>query len=186
MLDCTLVNDISSGSAVGAHARPPLIEWLQRHTYFWPLLTVEFQWLKARLAGRDRIPVIDPSHAPEHYFPLDPGAKRWSEYLGWLKDINQAASAQGVPLIIVLFPIEYQVNDTTFPLLPQQQVNELGREMGRRVVDLLALYQQACQAKPGGPCHLEDRYLFADVWMHPSAVGNTLATQAIMDALALK
>jgi hypothetical protein len=60
VLDCTLVNDIFGGNAVGAHARGPLIEWLQAHTYVWPFLTVEFQWLKARLAGHDRIPVIDP------------------------------------------------------------------------------------------------------------------------------
>ena len=30
------------------------------------------------------------------------------------------------------------------------------------------------QINTGGACHLEDRYLFADVWMHPSAYGHEL------------
>jgi hypothetical protein len=61
----------------------------------------------------------------------------------------------------------------------------LGRELGTRVADLLPPFQQACRVKPGGRCQVEDRYLLADVWMHPSAVGNTLAAQAIKEALPI-
>ena len=66
-------------------------------------------------------------------------------------------------MVVVLFPIEYQVSDPTFPIVPQQQVVGLAKEMGTRVVDLLPVFQQACQTKPGGPCRVEDRYLFADL-----------------------
>ena len=186
LLECTLVNDIFGGSAVGAHAQAPPIKWLRAHTYFWPFLTVEFQWLKAAWAGRARIPVIDPPHTPESFFPLDRHATRWTDYLGWLEDIERTAAAANVPVIIVLFPIEYQVTDPSFPTLPQQQVIGLGQKLGTRVVDLLSPFQQACAAKPGGRCQVEDRYLFADVWMHPSAVGNTIAARAINDALAVE
>ena len=48
-------------------------------------------------------------------------------------------------------------------------------------LDLLPAFQQACQQKPGGVCQREDRYLFADVWMHPSAYGNKL-TAAELEA----
>jgi phospholipase/lecithinase/hemolysin len=41
-------------------------------------------------------------------------------------------------------------------------------------LDLLPAFRQACVEKPGGACQLEDRYLFADVWMHPSAYGHEL------------
>jgi hypothetical protein len=41
-------------------------------------------------------------------------------------------------------------------------------------LDLLPAFQKACQEKPGGACQLEDRYLFADVWMHPSGFGHAV------------
>jgi len=34
----------------------------------------------------------------------------------------------------------------------------------------------------GGACQLEDRYLFADVWMHPSAYGHEM-TAVELEAL---
>jgi phospholipase/lecithinase/hemolysin len=51
-------------------------------------------------------------------------------------------------------------------------------------VDLLPVFRKACQQKPGGACQLEDRYLFADVWMHPSAYGHKLTADAIEPVLA--
>jgi hypothetical protein len=42
------------------------------------------------------------------------------------------------------------------------------------VLDLLPIFRQACREKRGGPCQREDRYLFADVRMHPSAYGHAL------------
>jgi phospholipase/lecithinase/hemolysin len=55
--------------------------------------------------------------------------------------------------------------------------------MGIPVVDLLPSYRQACREKPGGACQLEDRYLFADVWMHPSAIGHQLTAKEIQQFL---
>jgi hypothetical protein len=51
-------------------------------------------------------------------------------------------------------------------------------------LDLLPAFQRACLAKPGGACQLEDRYLFADVWMHPSAYGSKVAATELKEVLA--
>ena len=47
------------------------------------------------------------------------------------------------------------------------------------MIDLLPVYRQACRDKLGGVCQLEDRYLFADVWMHPSKLGHELTAAEI-------
>jgi phospholipase/lecithinase/hemolysin len=52
------------------------------------------------------------------------------------------------------------------------------------VIDPLPAFRQACREKPGGACHLEDGYLFADVWMHPSAKGHKLIADELEAPLA--
>ena len=60
LCDMTVVNDVYGPSALEAHRRPPLIEWLRSNTYFWPFLTVQIHWAEAMAAGRERIGVIAP------------------------------------------------------------------------------------------------------------------------------
>jgi lysophospholipase L1-like esterase len=184
LLDITLVNDIFGSSALEeAGRRHPIIQWLRSHTHFWPFLTVQYRWLEAKAAGRERIDVIDPPHNPEQYFPLAPDAAQWKEVRASLSAIQQVAQANSTPLILVLFPLEYQVVDPGYSTLPQETIREFARAANLPAVDLLSAYQTACQQKPGGPCQVEDRYLFADVWMHPSAYGHGLAASEIAAAL---
>jgi hypothetical protein len=179
LLDITLVNDINGGSAVAADDRARPIAWLRDNTHFWPFLTSQLTWAKARAQGRTRIDVIDPPTNPAKYFPLDPAAERWTERWNTVLAIQDQARQRGAGFLIVLFPLEFQVLDETFPTVPQDAFTTRARAAEIPVVDLLPAFRQACQSKPGGACYREDRYLFADVWMHPSALGHQLTADAL-------
>ena len=174
LLDMTIVNDVYGENALLAQNRPFPIEWLRAHTYFWPFLTLQLRWIEARTEGRERIDVIDPPTRPESYFPLEPEAERWTEVWNWILSIDRLAKENNAHFALVLFPLEFQVLDKNYSTLPQELLRDKATEAGIPVLDLLPPFQQACQEKPGGSCYLEDRYLFADVWMHPSAYGHEL------------
>jgi len=183
VLDLTIANDIKGDSALLADNQPALIRWLRAHTYFWPYLTVQLRWLEARAQGRERIDVIDPPTDPDKYFPPDPEAKQWQEVWDSVSAINQLAKEKDIPVVLILFPLEFQVLDKNYPTLPQEVFTAKATEAGIPVVDLLPAFRQACLEKQGGPCQLEDRYLFADVWMHPSAYGHKLTATELRDVV---
>jgi lysophospholipase L1-like esterase len=184
LLDLTTANDIYGRSALLADNQPPLIKWLRSHTYFWPFLTVQLRWIEARAQGRDRIDVIDPPADPAEYFPLDPNAERWTEIWDSVLAINQLTRERNAQFALVVFPLEFQVLDDSYPTLVQEVLAAKAAEAGIPELDLLPVFQQACWEKPGGACQLEDRYLFADVWMHPSAYGHQLTAAALEAVLA--
>ena len=172
LLDLTIANDIKGKSALLANDNQSAIPWLRAHTYFWPFLTVQLRWMEARAKGRERIDVIDPPTDPDKYFSPNPEAEQWTEVWNLVLNINRLAREHNVPVVLILFPLEFQVLDESYPTLPQEIFMARAAEAGMPAVDLLPAFRQACQQKPGGPCQLEDRYLFADVWMHPSAYGH--------------
>jgi hypothetical protein len=174
LLDLTIVNDIYGRNALLAQNRPASIEWLRANTYFWPFLTVQLRWMEARAEGRERIEAIDPPSRPESYFPLEPEAERWTEVWNSVLAIHRLALENKVQFGLILFPLEFQVLDEKYSTLPQELLTAKAAEAGIPVLDLLPTFQEACREKPGGACQLEDRYLFADVWMHPSAYGHEL------------
>lgn len=174
LLDLTLVNDIKGDSALVASDQPAPIQWLRSNTYFWPFLTVQFRWLQARAQGRERIDVLNPPTDPNKYFPPDPQAEQWREFWGQVSAINQVAAQQHVPVVLILFPLEYQVIDENYPILPQEVLMTRAQQAGIPALNPLPAFRKACREKPGGMCKLQDRYLFADVWMHPSAAGDKL------------
>lgn len=174
LLDMTIVNDIYGKSALLAHNRPVPIEWLRTNTYFWPFLTIQLRWMEARAEGRERISVIDPPTKPASYFPLDPEAKQWTDIWNGVSAMNRLAEENDARFLLLLFPLEFQVLDESYSTLPQELLTTKAAESGIPALDLLPAYQQACQEKPGSTCQREDRYLFADVWMHPSAYGHEL------------
>jgi lysophospholipase L1-like esterase len=174
LLGLTLANDIKGKSALLADNQPASIKWLRSNTYFWPFLTIQLRWMKAHSNGRARIDVIDPPTEPDKYFPLDPEAKQWKDFWNLVLDINQLGAENNIPVVVVIFPLEFQVIDESYSTLSQELLTAKAAEAGIPVVDPLPAFRQACQQKPGGACQLEDRYLFADVWMHPSAIGHKL------------
>lgn len=174
VLGLTLSNDIKGKSALLADNQPAAIKWLRSNTYFWPFLTVQLRWMNARAEGRDRIDVIDPPTDPDKYFPTDPKAEQWKEFWSQVSAINHLAEENDIPVVLVIFPLEFQVLDESYPTLPQEIFIAKAEEAGIQAIDPLPAFRQACQDRPGGVCQLEDRYLFADVWMHPSAAGHKL------------
>jgi hypothetical protein len=179
LLELTIVNDIYGESALLAHKGMPVIEWLRANTYAWPFLTIQMRWLEARTKGRDRIGVIDPPKDAVQYFPLDSTASQWEEIFNSIQAMHQLAQENEARFVLILIPLEFQVVDETYSSLPQEVFTKKAAEAGIPVLDLLPVFRQACQEKPGGTCQLEDRYLFADVWMHPSAYGHQLTTVEI-------
>lgn len=184
VLDLTIANDINGKSALLAGSDPTPLRWLSDHTYFWPFLQSQMSWAKARAEGRDRVDTIDPPTNPAKYFPLDPKSERWDERWNTILKINSLARENNIPVVLVMFPLEFQVIDESFPTLPQELFTAKAKEAGIPVVDLLPAFRDACQTKPGGACSLEDRYLFADVWMHPSSEGNKLTAHELAAFLA--
>jgi hypothetical protein len=184
VLDMTIANDINGRSALLAVSDPGPLRWLSDHTYFWPFLQSQASWAKARAQGRDRVDTIDPPTNPAKYFPLDPQSERWAERWRTVMDINRLAGDHNAHFVLVLFPLEFQVLDESYPALPQELFMAKAAETGMLVLDLLPAFQQACLEKPGGACQLEDRYLFADVWMHPSAFGHEVTAIELRAFLA--
>jgi lysophospholipase L1-like esterase len=179
LLDLTIANDVNGKSALLAIGRPGPFSWLRDNTYFWPFLQSQVAWAKARAQGNDRVDTINPPTNPAKYFPLDPESARWSERWNTVLDINRLADKYNIPVVLILFPLEFQVIDESFPTLPQEIFTTRAVDAGIPVLDLLPAFQQACHEKPGGVCQLEDRYLFADVWMHPSAEGHQLTAHEL-------
>ena len=184
LLDMTIANDINGKSALLAGNDSALFRWLSDHTYLWPFLQSQASWAKARAQGRDRVDTIDPPTNPAKYFPLDPQSDRWTERWNSVLEINRLGGEKNIPVVLILFPLEFQVLDKSFPTAPQDIFLAKAAHAGIPALDLLPAYQRACQEKPGGPCQLEDRYLFADVWMHPSAYGHDLTASELNKAIA--
>jgi lysophospholipase L1-like esterase len=174
MLDLTIANDINGKSALLTGNNSGPFRWLSDHTYFWPFLQSQAAWARARAEGRDRVDTIDPPLNPEKYFPADPQSDRWTERWNTVLDINRLAGENNASVMLILFPLEFQVLDDSFPTLAQEILTAKAAEADIPALDLLPTFRQACREKPGGACYREDRYLFADVWMHPSSYGHEL------------
>ena len=183
LYDLTIVNDVYGANALQANRRPAFQEWMRANTYSWPFLSIQMQWMRARGEGRERIDVIDPPTEAAKYFPLDADAERWDKLWEMLQSMDRLATEQGAEFVLLLFPLEFQVVDENYSTLPQELLVARAAEAGMTVIDLLPVYQEACREKSGGTCQLEDRYLFADVWMHPSAYGHTITTEAIFTTI---
>lgn len=179
LLDVTIANDINGRSALLAGNDPGPFRWLSDHTYFWPFLQSQVAWAKARAQGRNRVDTIDPPTNPAKYFPLDPESDRWDERWNSILDIHRLGRENNIPVVLILFPLEFQVTDENYPTLPQEIFMDRAADADIPALDLLPAFQQACREKPGGVCQLEDRYLFADVWMHPSASGHKLTANEL-------
>ncbi len=86
--------------------------------------------------------------------------------------------------MVVMVPIEYQVLEDNFSRQFQNQITQRAQRDGVTIVDPLASFRNACDEKANGRCTLQDHYLFADVWMHPSALGHTLLANSIFTSLS--
>ena len=183
LLNFTVVNDVYGGSPVAASSEP-LLEWLRDHTYFWPFLSVQYRLLEVRMGQREAIPVLNPPPEATAYFPTQEDDPQWDVVWRPIQDIAALAGEHGSEFLLLVLPTAFQVQDATYSEVPQQVLAKRGREDGIEVLDLLPVFQEACrEAPPGESCGPEGRYLWAEMWMHPSALGHRLMAERVLNIL---
>jgi lysophospholipase L1-like esterase len=183
LLNFTVVNDVYGGSALEGSSQS-LLEWLREHTYFWPFLSVQRHVLLVRLGREEAIPVLNPPEKASAYFPLDEAHPRWDMVWKPIHDMAALANERGSEFLLIVLPTAFQVRDAGYPQVPQQVLGARAKEEGIEMLDLLPLFQQACREAPAGEvCGPEGRYLWADMWMHPSALGHRLMAERILSVL---
>ncbi len=183
LLDLTIVNDILAGAAEDSDDKSQLLNWLRDNTYLWPFLTIQMRFLLARQRGPEAIPVLSPGSNPDFYFPLDADDEIWDQHWQDIEDMYLAATEMGAEFKIVAFPTALQVNSASHPDIPQQVFSERAQEMGIEFIDMLPFYKEECDKAAADACEGFENMLFADVWMHPTTLGHTIAAQEIANTI---
>jgi lysophospholipase L1-like esterase len=181
VLEITLVNDILQGDGeAGQAAEPTLPNFLRDHTYLWPMLTTQGRILISRQKGPEAIPVLNPPRDAGAYFPSTESDPRYDNWWRSVSDIHSVLQSRGVKLVLVAFPTAFQfAPENPHPDTPQRVIRQRAAEEGIPFVDLLPVYQQACQSATPDMCQPYINALSVDVWMHPTALGNQLAAEAL-------
>ena len=178
ILEVTVVNDIY-GQVPSDAGRLPLVTWLRDRTYAWPFLTTQARFLLARQRGPEAIPVLNPPREASAYFPLEVDSPRWDAFWQPIADVHQLCKEQDIRLVVLVFPTAFQVGPEQHPDVPQRVLRARAEAAGIELVDLLPIYADTCRAAPQGACDGYENLLFADVWMHPNALGHQLAADAL-------
>jgi hypothetical protein len=183
LLNFTTVNDVYGGSALSTSART-FLDLLRDHTYFWPFLSVQRHMLAVRTGNVEAVPVLNPPINAEAYFPLQEEDPQWDAVWEPIRDMATQAGEHDSEFLLIILPTAFQVEDLEYSELPQQVLEDRSREAGIEVLNPLPVFREACrQAPPGEGCGPENRYLWADMWMHPSELGHRLMAQSILDRL---
>ncbi len=126
--------------------------------------------------------------------PSEPQARAWASSLRLLSRLIETARGLHVPIVLVLFPIEPQLdaqaldlyrhtlrielNTTALEGIPQRRLAEFARSMNVPFVDLLPRFRE-----------FRDRGLFlrnrsiSHDWTHPSSAGHEIAADEILSTL---
>jgi lysophospholipase L1-like esterase len=184
ILDVTIVNDILGPGPEAMHQNRRLTGWLRDHTYGWPFLTTNVRFVLARHYGPEAIAVLNPPTEATKYYPLERDHPAWDKVWQPLAEMHQASSQRGIPFIVVAFPTAYQLSSLAHPDVPQQILGERAEAAGIPFIDLLPVYAQACREAVADACEGYQNLLFADVWMHPNALGHELTRLELEAALA--
>jgi hypothetical protein len=136
----------------------------------------------ARQQGPQAIPVLNPPLEAHKYYPLDAEHRVWDSLWQTIQEMVEASEAAGAEFIIVAFPTALQFNNANHPDVPQKVFGERAATSGIPFVDLLPRYRNLCDTTPGSCDGFENR-LSADVWMHPTPLGHSLAAEEIIGEL---
>ena len=180
IVDLTIPNDIYGVNALNNPRRHPVVEWFNQNTYTWPNMVVQYRVIQSRSLGNERIDILTVPEDVNYFFPLDQSSPVWDNSWNSIQRIYEIAKENDIAFVLLLFPLEFQVFDADYPTTAQQVFLERAKAADMPVIDLLPVFQAACREKPGGSCRLEDKYLFADLWMHPSRLGHQLAAQEVI------
>jgi len=127
--------------------------------------------------------------------PSDRQERAWKASLKRLDQIVAAARHLQVPLVLVVFPEEIQLNAQRLDLyrrtlrlkldnsplegIPQRRLAEVGQVRQVPLIDLLPRFRES---RTSSLLFLRNRSISHD-WVHPSAAGHTLAAEQIRTAL---
>lgn len=181
ILDITLVNDIY-GDAPDEGDAADLFDWLRDNTYAWPFLTTQARFLMARQQGPQAFPVLNPPTEADKYYPHDPEHPVWNSMWRTIEEMARASEESGAAFIVVAFPTALQFNGANHPDVPQTVLGERAAASGIPLIDLLPWYREECATTPNSCDGFENR-LSADVWMHPTPLGHSIAAEAIVSEL---
>jgi len=87
--------------------------------------------------------------------------------------LNAAVAANGAKLVIVIFPLAYQLDDN-YPFMPQKQLREYCDEKSIPCLDLLPSFRQQGKEK----VFLLNNSPFYDIW-HLTEAGHDLSAREI-------
>jgi len=126
--------------------------------------------------------------------PSDRQERAWKSSLTRLNQLVDAARQPGVPLVLVVFPEEIQLNARELDLyrrtlrltldnspldgIPQRRLTEFARVHQVPLVDLLPRFRESHTS----PLFLRNRAISHD-WVHPSPAGHAAAAEEIHAAL---
>jgi len=182
-----------SGVLSAAQAGQPRSSWLGDHSEFVVLL----RWLVTYAKGEHPFQImaaaatregsdeqiwerVEQAVAKRHQqFYQNPRGKGWERIRLALEDIRDLAATNDARLLVVLFPEQFQVTDTTGPntsvptelLSPQRAWLRLCRALDLDCIDLHPAFQAA-----------SERDLFMDM-QHPNAAGHRIAARATAVAI---
>ncbi len=179
VLDVTIVNDIKGAGPSPPSESASLFDWLRDNSYSWAFIRTQMQYLQAGTRGPEAIPVLNPPQQAAKYFPLEEDDPLWDEIWGYIAEMAQAAQANDVEFVIIAFPTAFQLNSANHPHVPQQVLRARAQGADIPFIDLLPVYEAECENAGKALCEGYENHLFADVWMHPNVLGNTLAAQEI-------
>lgn len=182
ILDVTVVNDVYGENKALSEDRS-LFQWLRDHTYGWPFLTTNVRFLLAKQMGPEAFPVLNPPKVASGYFPLDEDDEIWDRIWRFVEEMNQAARAESVDFVMIIFPTAYQVDSSDHPNTPQRVLVDRANQIDMKYIDLLPIYKAACKEAGSTECEGYDNLLFADVWMHPNVLGHQLAYEELIAAI---
>ena len=162
LVDVTITNDIY-GQVPVVSEKQTVFEWLRDNTYSWSFITTQTRFLLAKRYGPEAIPVLNPPRDAAAYYPLDENSPVWDRFWVPIMEMGQASQERGIDLIIIAFPTAFQLNSAKHPDIPQRVIERRVDRTDIEYVDMLPIYQRACNEAGSGVCEGYENLLFADV-----------------------
>lgn len=177
-LSIAVVNDITVAPVI-REERASVFSWLRDNTYSWPFLTTQARFLMARQVGPEAIPALNPPQEARAYYPQRLENPLYDQVWEYVVEMRDASRERGIPFIVIVFPTAFQLNSSAHSDTAQQALNQRAEEDGIKLIDLLPIYRDACEAAGADACEGYENELFGDVWMHPNATGHRLVAEQL-------
>lgn len=183
--DVTTWNDIDPRECARLEEKfdTSAVQWMRDNTSLWPFLSSLMGTLRS---NSGQAPVTTSGTGELAYrYPVDTQDTTWDECVHKpVQNMLDLLSEQQIPLMVVIFPIDVQVNNPDASTIPQDYLRQMAVETPNlTVVDLLPAFREAYLKAPPSTETDSNNPLFVDYYSHPSAIGHQLAAEAIYNAM---